>query len=253
LTDASFTRVPGGKGANQAAAASRLGADVRFVGRVGVDTFTLEALEREGVDARFVTRDASESGVALILVAEDGENLIVVAPGANRRLRDGDVSRAFEGKQADAVICQQEIPLEAVLAAQKGARQSRAFLCFNAAPARGPLDPRLKPDLLVANRYEYAAIGSYDGLVVLTLGAEGAVLMEAGEEIARARPPRVRAVDGTAAGDAFCAALVVSLVEGCAQDQALVRACAAGALAASRAGAQPSLPTRDELAGLIAA
>jgi ribokinase len=255
LTDASFTRVPGGKGANQAVAASRLGADVRFVGRVGVDAFTLEALEREGVDARFVTRDASESGVALILVADDGENVIVVAPGANRRLEADDVSRAFEGEEADAVICQQEIPLEAVLAAfgAARARERRPFLCFNAAPARGPLDPRLRPDVVVVNRYEFEAMGPYGGLVALTLGADGAVLLEGGEEIARARPPRVAAVDGTAAGDAFCAALVVSLVEGCARDQALVRACAAGALAASRAGAQPSLPTRDELAGLIAA
>jgi ribokinase len=107
--------------------------------------------------------------------------------------------------------------------------------------------------VVVVNRYEFEAMGPYGGLVALTLGADGAVLLEGGEEIARARPPRVAAVDGTAAGDAFCAALVVSLVEGCARDQALVRACAAGALAASRAGAQPSLPTRDELAGLIAA
>ncbi len=249
LTDAEFTRVPGGKGANQAVAAARLGARVRFVGRIGSDDFTLRSLEREGVDVRFVTRDDGESGVALILVAEGGDNLIAVAPGANRRLVAGDVERALEDRGAEAVICQQEIPLEAVLAAQTAARggDRSVLFCFNAAPERGPLDPRLEPDLLVANRYEYEALGSYDGLVALTLGAEGAVLLERGRELARARPPRIDAVDGTAAGDAFCAALVVSLLEGREREDALTRACSAGALAASRAGAQPSLPILEEL------
>jgi ribokinase len=255
LTDAEFMRVPGGKGANQAVAAARLGASVRFVGRIGSDDFTLRSLESDGIDVRFATRDDGESGVALILVASDGENVIVVAPGANRRLVAEDVAHALASADADAVICQQEIPLEAVLAAQDGARarEHRAFFCFNAAPARGPLDPRLSPDLLVLNRYEYEAIGVYEGLVALTLGAEGAVLLEGGEEIARGRPPRVDAVDGTAAGDAFCAALVVSLLEGQARDEALVRACVAGALAASRPGAQPSLPSRAELDAVVAA
>jgi ribokinase len=113
---------------------------------------------------------------------------------------------------------------------------------------------RHKPDLLIANRYEYEAIGSfYEGLVALTLGAEGAVLLQGGNEVARATPPPVRAVDGTAAGDAFCAALVVSLLEGLDQPAALTRACAAGALAASRLGAQPSLPTAQEVDELLSA
>lgn len=255
LTDAEFLRVPGGKGANQAVAAARLGAGVRFVGKVGADDFTLRALEREGVDVRSVTRDDGESGVALILVDETGENAIVVAPGANRRLLADDVASALAPNGMDAVICQQEIPLEAVLAAQAAAGQGKhkVFFCFNAAPARGRLDPRLGPDLLVVNRYEYEAAGPFDGLVALTLGAEGAVLLEHGREIARARAPQVEAVDGTAAGDAFCAALVISLLEERRRDQALERACAAGALAASRAGAQPSLPTREQLDLAVAA
>ena len=116
---------------------------------------------------------------------------------------------------------------------------------MNAAPARGPL--RLAADLLVVNRYEYEQVGPQQGLVALTLGADGAVLLQAGAEVARARPPQVQAVDGTAAGDAFCAALVVGLLEGREQAEALGRACAAGALAAARQGAQPSLPTADEL------
>ncbi len=109
----------------------------------------------------------------------------------------------------DAVICQQEIAAETIAAAASQA----PFFCLNAAPARGALGD-LEPDLLIVNRYEYEAIGDYDGLVALTLGAEGAVLLDGGEEVARARPPKVTAVDGTAAGDAFCAALVVELTRG---------------------------------------
>ncbi len=237
VTDAEFERVPGGKGANQALAAARLGADVRFVGCIGSDDLRLRALEREGVDVSGVVRVDTETGTAVIIVDEDGENVIVVAPGANRRLRAEDV----EIGAPDAVISQLEIPLEAVRAAAQRAQ----FFCLNAAPARGELP--LTPDLLVVNHYEYEVLGQPGGLIALTRGAEGAVLLEDGQEIARATPPRVRAVDGTAAGDAFTAALVVGLVEGHDRGQALQRACAAGALAASRAGAQPSLPTAAEL------
>ena len=239
VTDAALERIPGGKGANQAVAAARLGADVRFVGRVGADDLVLRSMEREGVDASGVSRDDGESGTALILVDASGENVIVVAPGANRRLRAADV----EIGEADAVMCQMEIPGEAIEAAAGRA----TFLCLNAAPARAPLPPGVEPDLLIVNRYEREIVGSYRGLMALTLGAEGAVLCENGVEVARARPPRVEVVDGTAAGDAFCAALVVSLLEERPRELALVRACVAGALAASRPGAQPSLPTAAEV------
>ena len=217
LTDAEFERVPGGKGANQAVAAARLGAAVKFVGRVGCDDLVLRSLELEGIDIARVSRDDGETGVALIVVEESGENVIVVAPGANRRLTADDVDVGA----ADAVISQLEIPLEAVAAAAAQA----GFFCLNAAPAAG--------------------------LVALTLGEEGAVLLDNGEEIARARPPKVDAVDGTAAGDAFCAALVMSLLEGRERGAALERACIAGALAASRPGAQPSLPTAAEVDALL--
>jgi len=160
----------------------------------------------------------------------------VVAPGANARLAAADVEVGY----ADAVICQLEIPDDAVAAA---AGQARWF-CLNAAPAR-PFD--LEPDLLVVNRLEHEVTGNRGKLVAVTLGAEGAVLLEDGEEVARAQPPPVEAVDGTAAGDAFTACLVVSLVEGRPREEALTRACAAGALAASRPGAQPSLPTAAEI------
>jgi ribokinase len=242
VTDASLERIPGGKGANQAIAAARLGARVRFVGRIGTDDLVLRSLERDGVDTSAVVRDEGEGGVAFVLVEASGENMIVVAPGANARLTPAEVDVG----DVDAVICQLEIPIAAVRAAAAGAR----FFCLNAAPARERLDD-LEPDLLVVNRYEYEVVGPCGRLVALTLGADGAVLIEAGREVARARPPRVHAIDATAAGDAFCAALVVSLLEGRAREEALRRACAAGALACSRIGAQPSLPTSSELDAVV--
>jgi ribokinase len=233
VTGATFSRYPGGKGANQAVAAARIGARVRMIGSVGEDPAADEAtvgLRETGVDLE-LQRSADPTGVALITVDPEGETTIVVAPGANRSL---------EGRPVDgAVLCQLEIPDEPVLAAAREA----SFFCLNAAPAR-PID--VEPDLLVVNRYEHE-VNSRGKLVALTLGAEGAVLLENGTEVARAAPPEVHAVDGTAAGDAFTACLVVSHLEGRDWDEALRRACAAGAIAASRPGAQPSLPTADEV------
>ena len=158
LTDATFERIPGGKGANQALAAARLGASVRLVGAVGDDPFADEALvllREGGVDLEGVRRVPDTTGVALILVGGDGENEIVVAPGANRSAEAGDVSGA------DAVLCQLEIPVETVAEA---ARQAR-FFCLNAAPARElPPDVLGEVDLLVVNRYELEAVGRHDGL-----------------------------------------------------------------------------------------
>jgi ribokinase len=242
VSGADFTRVPGGKGANQAVAAALLGADVRFVGMVAVDDLAEEALAglaEAGVDTDgvgWVGEPGVHTGVAMILVDDDGENQIVVAPGANAYLSSTDVHVG----DADAVISQLEIPDEAVAAAAAEA----SWFCLNAAPAR-PID--VEPDLLVVNRYELEVTGDRGRLVAVTLGAEGAVLLEDGEEVARAEPPHVEPVDGTAAGDAFTACLVVSLAEGRPREEALMRACAAGALAASRPGAQPSLPTAAEI------
>ena len=251
LTDAEFESVPGGKGANQALAAARLGANVRFIGCVGRDEFGRHAvrlLEREGVDLTLLRKVGARTGVALILVDADGENQIVVAPGANRLLHADDV--AVDGM--DAVMCQLEIPDEAIGAA---AARAGGLFCLNAAPAR-PVAPEVlaHADLVVVNRYELEVLGegARERLLALTLGADGAVLLEQGREIARARPPAVEAVDGTAAGDAFCAALVVGLLEGLSYEAVLLRACAAGAFTASRPGAQPSLPTAAELDEFLA-
>ncbi len=246
LTGAKLTYVPGGKGANQAVAAARLGAQVRFVGAVGDDEFgrlAVRDLRRAGVDLSRTQVVRSPTGIALILVSEAGENQIVVVPGANHAL---DPTRVEVG-DADALLCQLEIRDEAVRAA---VAQTSGLFCLNAAPARPVSEAILaRADLIVANSFELDSLGSspVGTMFALTLGADGALLLDDGEEVARARPPRVRAVDGTAAGDAFTACLVVSLLEGRERGEALRRACAAGALTASRPGAQPSLPTGDEV------
>jgi ribokinase len=241
LTDATFARHAGGKGANQAVAAARLGVRVLFVGAVGADSFADEALagmREAGVELSLSHRD--ETGVALILVDEAGENVIVVAPGANAQI--GQV--AVGGN----VLCQLEVSDETVASAAAGAE--RFFL--NAAPARTiPLEVVRKAELVVVNRYELDSLPETPRLLALTLGEEGAVLIETGQEVARAAAPRVEVVDGTAAGDAFTACLVVSLLEGRDREEALRRACAAGASAASREGAQPSLPTADEVDAML--
>ena len=239
VTDATFARVRGGKGANQAVACARLGAEVTLVCAVGRDAFADEALPVEERLTVAATRVDAPTGVALILVDAAGENQIAVAPGANAELGAVDLP------PADAVLCQLEVPDAAVRSAWE---QATGLFCLNAAPAR-PID--VDPDLTVVNRYELEALRRRDGLVALTLGAEGAVLLEDGEEVARAEPPPVDAVDGTAAGDAFTAALLVSWLEGREPDEALRRACAAGALAASRFGAQPSLPTAAEVDAIL--
>jgi len=242
LSGARFLRVPGGKGANQAVAAARLGARVSMVGAVGRDEHAeaaLAGLREAGVEECWLVKDAP-TGIALITVDAAGETTIVVAPGANAELGPEDLAIG----DADAVLGQQEIPTETVARAAELA--PRFFL--NAAPAR---DEAPEAELTVVNQLELEALGERAGLVCVTRGAEGAVLLEDGEEVARAAPPSVEAVDGTAAGDAFTACLVVSLLEGRAREEALRRACAAGALAASRFGAQTSLPTAEEVDALL--
>ncbi len=212
-----------------------------MVGAVGRDGFAdgaLAGLREAGVELDLKECDRP-TGLALITVDAEGETTIVVSSGAN------ELVAGFELGPADAVLCQQEIPDAAVISAWE---QTTGLFCLNAAPARRIA---VDPDLAVVNRFEFESLARKDGLVALTLGADGAVLLEDGEEVARATPPHVDVVDGTAAGDAFTACLLVSLLEGRAYEDALTRACAAGALAASRAGAQPSLPTAAEIDAVL--
>lgn len=246
VTGARLDRFPGGKGANQALAARRLGADVRLIARVGDDASADEALyllRQGGVDLDECRRIAgATTGTALIAVAASGENHIVVAPGANRRLRPEDLRLA----RADALICQLEVPVPVIVAATKS---FDGFVCVNLAPA-AEIDVRVlqRADLVVVNETESAWYGrsldACNGLVATTHGAGIATLHRGGELIAEAEPPRVETVDTTGAGDTFTAALTLALVEGQALEAALRFACAAGAVATMTLGAQPSLPDR---------
>ena len=223
VTAREFSRSPGGKGANQAVAAARLGASVRMVGAVGDDPLADEALA--GLVAAGVELDVERvgaTGVALIYVDAAGENEIAVFPGANALV----VPRAVEG----AVLCQLEIPDKVVLAAAEHAE----FFALNAAPAR-VLD--VEPDLLVVNEHEHDVF-PHGKLVAVTYGRHGAALFENGREVARASTPAVEVVDTTGAGDAFTAALVVSLLDGLDRADALQRACDVAAESVTRVGAQ---------------
>ncbi len=253
VTGAELNRYPGGKGANQALAARRLGADVSMVARVGDDAAADEALallRSGGVALSACGRDtAAATGIALIAVAPSGENQIVVAPGANRGLRPD----MLDLSAADALICQLEVPIETLLHAS---RIFNGFFCINLAPAlEVPTELIQRADLVVVNETEAAWFGDAlvvcDGFLATTYGADGAVLKKSGEILAEAKPPRIEAVDATGAGDAFTAALTVALVEGQEPDAALRFACAAGAAAATKAGAQPSLPFRNEVEDLM--
>ena len=250
VTGAELSRFPGGKGGNQALAARRLGADVSLVACVGNDGTADEALvllREGGVDlSRCRAVDDVATGTALIAVAQSGENHIVVAPGANKMLTSDDVV----GIAADAMICQLEVPAALVAEA---ADAFNGFFCVNLAPAC-EIDVRVlqRADLVVVNETESnwygASLSACHGIVATTRGAGIATLERDGEIIAEATPPAVVAIDTTGAGDTFTAALVVAMVEGQDIDAALEFACAAGAMATTRMGAQPSLPLRDSLA-----
>ena len=253
VTGAKLDRFPGGKGANQALAARRLGADVRLVACVGDDAAADEALVllRDGGvdlgDCRVM--ENTPTGTALIAVAPSGENHIVVAPGANQLLG----AESLRLPEADALICQLEVPIDTIA---RAARDFNGFFCANLAPAMH-IDVSIlqRADLIVVNETESMwygdSLSACTGMIATTFGAAGAVLTRQGEDLARVRPPRVEPVDTTAAGDTFTAALTVALVEGQEPEAALRFACAAGAAATTRMGAQPSLPRREEVLVLL--
>jgi ribokinase len=253
VTGGELSRFPGGKGANQALAAQRLGASVCLVGRVGEDANAEEALallEAENVDLSRCGRDESAAtGVALIAVSASGENQIVVAPGANRCLGP----EMIDLPAAQALICQLEVPVAALLRASE---IFDGFFCINLAPAREiPAELIDRADLLVVNENEAEFYGSglesFKGLLAITYGADGARLHKSGQLIAETKPPKIDAVDTTGAGDAFTAALTLALVEGQPPQAALEFACATGAAAATKAGAQTSLPYRKDVEELL--
>jgi len=267
--------IPGGKGANQAVACARLGAETTLLARVGDDPFgrrLLEELAGAGVRTDAVRAvDGCASGAAMILVEAGGENSIVITPGANGRLGPGDVDaeRALVAG-ADAVVLQLEIPADTVGRAIRLAREVATPTVVDAGPPRRPVDAAvLEADVLTPNEAEAAALLGLEpgarspedlarmllergpGAVVVKAGAAGAVVAEPGR-LQRVPAFRIDPVDTTAAGDAFTAALAVAVVEGTDLVEAARRANAAGALAATRRGAQPSMPTAEEVAAFLA-
>ena len=266
LLGTAFNTYPGGKGANQAVAAARLGAKVELVGRVGQDAFgeaLLEAATNGGVDCRSVQRDAeAPSGVAVITLDSAGQNTIIVVAGANGRISREDLSAA-EGafERAGIVLLQLELPLAVAEAAIELAGYHATQVILNASPAVPLADELLRRiDTLILNKGELAVVAGAKDIdegvgrllrrgvrtLVVTLGEKG-VLMAHGDERLRLAAHRVKVVDTVAAGDAFVGAYATALSEGLSPDQACRWGNAAGAIAVTRRGAQPSLPTRQEL------
>ncbi|GIF52404.1 ribokinase [Asanoa ferruginea] len=255
-----FATIPGGKGANQAIAATRAGGATRLLGAIGSDAFgvTLKArIDAAGVDTGLLRVRYGASGVALITVDADGENTIVVTPGANATFTDLTGPERAALAEADVMIAQLEIPVETVTEAAVAARAAGTRTVLNAAPARAlPAELLDAVDLLVVNETEAAAIGGERRpepllasvpRVVLTLGPEGAWYADRDGTSVRVPGVRVETVDSTAAGDAFTGALAVAWAEGREIVEAVGWACAAGAACARKLGASTSLPTRAEI------
>ena len=267
----SFSMAAGGKGANQAVAASRAGGDVSFIAKVGNDVFgskTIEGFKNDGLDAQFVDIvPETASGIGLIFVDRNGENCIGVASGANHELMPADVEKAGGViASADILLLQLEIPLTTVEAAVRIASKAGVRVLLNPAPAQ-PLNPAFLKQISVItpNENEVEILTgiriSDDASVtaaasklrtqqipagVITLGARGAFLSDEGkaEFVASFR---VESVDSTAAGDVFSGALAVALGERASLSDAVRFACAAAALSVTRLGAQPSAPRREEI------
>ena len=263
-------RYPGGKGANQAVAAARLGGQVAMVGRVGADDFgseLIENLKSNGVDASGVEHDSTAvTGAALIYVGPDGQNMIAVAPGANGRLDAADAERAVDHLQpGDVLVMQLETPIPVITRTAKAARRAGARLLLNAAPAQ-PLDPGLlgQVDALVVNEREASALVVDDRkaappediavalramgprIAIVTLGPAGSVFCDE-TGVHRVDPYPVEAIDATGAGDAFVGALAVGLAHRLATEAAVRFANAAGAAATTSLGAQAALPNMKDL------
>jgi ribokinase len=274
VTDALLSKGNGGKGANQAAAAARLGAPVTFLGRVGDDEFgepLVRALQEKGIDTSLVERVSGRStGAAFITVTPDGENAITVAPGANRSLTPDDVDAAAEAiGGASVFVAQMEIPVETVLRAVEVAAERDVRPLVNLAPTfEVPRELLGKLDPLVVNEHEAAfllgdRVEGVEGALsaapeLLSLGPRSAVITvgEAGAVFAQDRAvqhlaaPKVDVVDTTGAGDAFVGALATRLARGDSLEDAVAYAVHAGAAAVTKEGAQGALPTPEVVEGL---
>ena len=263
-----FSTAPGGKGANQALAAARAGAKVRMVGAIGKDAFAGEALallKEGGVDLSAVAEMHAPTGIALILVGGDGENMISVVPGANASVLPGDLAKALLAK-GDVVLFQNEIPLETVEAALDAARDAGAVTVLNTAPFRTEAAAFIaKADHVVANETEFDLYAEALALpagdrparmrafaektgrsVIVTLGGDGVLAASPGDFV-QVPALKIVPVDPVGAGDTFCGYLAAGLSSGLPLQDALRRAAAAGSLACLKPGAQPAIPLKAEV------
>ena len=268
-----YITAPGGKGANQALAAARMGAKVKMIGAVGRDSVAVEALallSAEGVDLTGVRDVELPTGAAFIGVDAKGENLIMVASGANAAVK-ADALRALKLSEKDILLVQREVPEQELANAIGYAHAQGARVILNAAPAgRLPPELLLALDVLIVNEHEAAIVAKGLGIAatdpgeiariidadhgvatIVTLGAAGAIGWTGGVRRPVA-PPSTSVVDTVGAGDCFCGAFAAALDAGFGFTGALARAVAAGSLACRKAGAQPSFPTRDEVEHVMA-
>jgi ribokinase len=267
----SFLMNPGGKGANQAVTAAKLGGKVKFIAKVGNDIFGKQAIkqfQRENIDTTFVSIDDEfSSGVALINVDKDGENSIVVAPGSNSRLTVQDAEQALEGISTPSIVLiQLEIPIRTVEYVIQRSHEKKLTIILNPAPAQSLSKETIRqvhiitPNESEAELLTGVAITTIDSArkaakiiydmgvpnVVITLGVKGAYVFN--QTVSKLVPsPPVTAIDTTAAGDCFNGALAVALSEDLPLDEAVAFACKAAAISVTRMGAQSSLPYRKEI------
>ena len=263
-----YALIPGGKGANQALAARRAGADVRLAGAIGDDgmaAIALRELDAGGVDLSAVARHGSTTGLAIITVDDKGENTIVVSPGANARARAATIPPDAFGPR-DTLLLQMEVPFAESLVAAKAARDAGARVILSVAPyaALAPEDAAAF-DMLIVNEHEAADLASHLGVFakgadatasalarrlgrtfIATLGADGAVAATA-DGLIRVPALPVTPVDTTGAGDTFCGVLAAYLDRGAGMADAMRMAAIAGSLACTKEGAQPSFPMRAEI------
>lgn len=264
--------IPGGKGANQAVAAARLGANVSLLGRVGKDNFgdfLLENLKQNKVDSTLIQRDDSSTGTAIIIVDSSGQNSIVLSSGANGNVSIADVDNIpFANYQL--LLLQLEIPLPTVLRAAQRAKESNTRVVLNPAPAKELPDELIAlADFIIPNETELSLLtkqkvsdiasaesaarnllGRGAKHVIVTLGGKGALIVNT-ETCKQVDTYLVNVVDTTAAGDAFIGGFATSLLENKSLEEAVRFGCACGALAVTKFGAQPSLPTKEEVEKLI--
>jgi len=264
--------IPGGKGANQAVAAARLGSKVSMLGRVGQDNFgdfLLDNLRSNQVDSQLVKRAEASTGTAIIVVDSNGQNSIVLSPGANGKVSDADVDAAAF-LHRDLLLLQLEIPLPTVLTAAQRAKENNVQLILNPAPAQKLSDELIAvTDFIIPNESElslltgmdtkdiHAAEGAAQALldrgaknVIVTLGEKGALIVNR-QQATHVDAFKVDVVDTTAAGDAFIGGFATALLQNKSLEDSVRYGCACGALATTKFGAQPSLPTKEAVENFL--